>query len=76
MARIRPIGHEDELSLVDHLDELRTRIIIALAAFGVAFAVCSWQNQRILEIVNKPLPDDFGQPITFGPRTRATVPCP
>ena len=27
--RIRPIGHEDRLSLVEHLDELRTRIVIA-----------------------------------------------
>ena len=29
---IRPIGHEDRLSLVDHLDELRTRLIVSADA--------------------------------------------
>ena len=28
MRRIRPISHEDRLSVVEHLDELRTRLII------------------------------------------------
>ena len=66
MPRIKPIEHEDRLALVDHLDELRTRLILCLVAFGVAFAVTSWQNDLVLEIVNRPLPDDFGDPITFG----------
>jgi sec-independent protein translocase protein TatC len=52
---LRPIGHEDRLSLVEHLDELRTRIIISLVAFLAAFAVCFWQNDRILEILDRPL---------------------
>jgi len=66
MARVKPVAHDERLTVVDHLDELRSRIVISLAAFGVIFAFCGWQNQRILEIVNRPLPDDFGQPITFG----------
>ena len=52
---LRPIAHEDRLSLVEHLDELRTRIIICLAAFVVAFGVCFWQNDLILEILDRPL---------------------
>jgi sec-independent protein translocase protein TatC len=52
---LRPIGHEDRLSLVEHLDELRTRIIISLVVFLAAFAVCFWQNDRILEIMDRPL---------------------
>jgi sec-independent protein translocase protein TatC len=52
---LRPIGHEDRLSLVEHLDELRTRIIICLVVFLGAFAVCFWQNDRILEILDRPL---------------------
>jgi sec-independent protein translocase protein TatC len=52
---LRPIGHEDRLSLVEHLDELRTRIIICLALFLAAFAVCFWQNDRILDIMDRPL---------------------
>lgn len=57
MSRLRPIGHEQQLSLVDHLDELRTRIIWSLVAFVLAFSVCYWQNDRVLEIVNKPVED-------------------
>lgn len=62
--RIRPVGHEDRLSLVDHLDELRTRIILALFAFGVALALCFWQNHLILRIVNDPL--NGRKPVTLG----------
>ena len=65
MARLRPVGFEDRLTLVEHLDELRTRIVISAAAFAVAFGLCFWQNDRLLEIANKPLPDDL-VPITFG----------
>jgi sec-independent protein translocase protein TatC len=57
MPRLRPIGYEERLSLVDHLDELRTRIIWCLVAFAAAFSVCYWQNHRILDIVNKPVKD-------------------
>jgi len=66
VPRLRPIDHEDRLTLVDHLGELRSRLITALLAFGVAFAVCSWQNELVLDIVNRPLPDNLPQPITFG----------
>ncbi len=52
---LRPIHHEDRLSLVEHLDELRTRIIICLGIFVAAFAFCFWQNDRILEIMDRPL---------------------
>jgi sec-independent protein translocase protein TatC len=62
--RVRPIGHEDRLSLVEHLDELRTRIIVSLIAFGVALGLCFWQNHLILRIVNHPL--DGRKPITLG----------
>jgi sec-independent protein translocase protein TatC len=49
------IGHEDRLSVVDHLHELRGRLIISLAALAVAFGFCMWQNHALLEIINKPL---------------------
>src|SRR5437763_11089079 len=52
---LRPVGHEDRLSLVDHLDELRTRLIISGAVLAIAFAVCLWQNHELLHIINKPL---------------------
>jgi sec-independent protein translocase protein TatC len=62
--RVGPIGHEDRLSLVEHLDELRTRLIISIAAFGVALALTFWQNHLVLRIVNHPL--DGRKPITLG----------
>jgi sec-independent protein translocase protein TatC len=52
---LRPIAHDDRLSLVEHLDELRTRIIICLVGFVAAFAICFWQNDAILEIMDRPL---------------------
>ena len=66
MRRIRPISHEDRLSVVDHLDELRSRLIISALAFVVAWALTAWQNHIVLEIVNAPLPDGI-EPITLGP---------
>src|SRR3954451_16318300 len=51
---LRPVDHEDQLSLVEHLDELRTRLIISLFAFLVFFALCFWQSDRVLDIVNRP----------------------
>jgi sec-independent protein translocase protein TatC len=53
---LRPIGHEDRLSIVDHLDELRSRLMICLAALIVAFGVCFWQNQPLLNVLNRALP--------------------
>jgi sec-independent protein translocase protein TatC len=66
VRRIRPISHEDRLSVVEHLGELRTRLFVSLAAFAVAFSFTAWQNHAVLEIVNKPLPDGV-QPVTLGP---------
>jgi sec-independent protein translocase protein TatC len=72
VRRIRPISHDDRLSVVDHLDELRTRLIISVVAFCVAWALTGWQNHLVLEIVNAPLPDGK-QPITLGPTEAFTT---
>ena len=55
MTVVRPVGHEDRLSLVEHLDELRTRLITCIAIFFAAFSICYWQNDWLLETINKPL---------------------
>ncbi|MEX0973426.1 MAG: twin-arginine translocase subunit TatC [Solirubrobacterales bacterium] len=64
--RVRPVAHEDRLSLVEHLDELRTRVIVCAAAFGVALALCFWQNHLLLEIASGPLPSAHKELLTFG----------
>jgi sec-independent protein translocase protein TatC len=56
--RVKAVSHDDRLTLVEHLDELRNRLIVSIAVFGVALALCFWQNHLLLEIVNGPLPDD------------------
>jgi Tat protein translocase TatC len=64
MAKLKPVTHDARLTVVEHLDELRTRIVVSLTAFGVALALCFWQNHQLLHWLNKPL--DGKQPITFG----------
>ncbi len=65
MPRLRAAKFEDQLTLVEHLDELRTRILVSLAVLLVACGLCFWQNHLLLEIANEPLPDGR-EPITFG----------
>jgi sec-independent protein translocase protein TatC len=60
------IGHEDRLSLVDHLQELRGRLIISLATVAVTFAVCMWQNHTLLNIINKPLSHETQKQVKAG----------
>jgi len=66
MARMRSVSHEERLTLVEHLDELRTRVIVCLVVFGVALALCFWQNELLLEIASGPLPSDHEKLLTFG----------
>jgi sec-independent protein translocase protein TatC len=54
-AALRPVSYDDRLSLVEHLDELRTRLIICLAAFLVCFGFAFWQNDTLLHVMNRPL---------------------
>ncbi len=66
MARLKAVRHEDRLTLVEHLDELRTRLIVSIAVFGVALGLCFWQNHLLLDIANGPLPDNRDRLLTFG----------
>jgi sec-independent protein translocase protein TatC len=66
MARIKAVDFDERLTLVEHLDELRTRIFVSLGVLAVALVLCFWQNHTLLEIANGPLPDGF-EPLTFSP---------
>ena len=50
-----PIGHEDQLTLVEHLTELRARLIVCIVAFVAATGVCLWQSHALLDLLNRPL---------------------
>jgi sec-independent protein translocase protein TatC len=65
-AAVGRIGHEERLSLVDHLEELRGRLIVSLAVVGVAFGFCFWQNHALLNIINKPLAHETQKQVKAG----------
>jgi sec-independent protein translocase protein TatC len=52
---IRTIGHEDRLSLVEHLEELRTRLIVSGVVLAAVFGLCLWQNHALLHLIGRPL---------------------
>jgi sec-independent protein translocase protein TatC len=52
---LKPIGHDDRLTIVDHLDELRTRLIVCAVTLAIAFGFCFWQNGALIDVLNKPL---------------------
>jgi sec-independent protein translocase protein TatC len=65
LARLKSVSHEDELSLVEHLDELRTRIIVSVSVLVVSMSLCFWQDERLLDIAKEPLPSG-AELATFG----------
>jgi sec-independent protein translocase protein TatC len=52
------LSHGEEATLVEHLDELRSRIIVSLLAIAPAFAVAFAFHEEIIEWLMGPLPDD------------------
>ena len=63
----RRLRHGEEATLVEHLGELRTRLIIALAALAVGFGIAYAFHGRILHWLNRPLPPNLDKPVTFSP---------
>ena len=66
MARLKAADFDERLTLVEHLDELRTRIIACALILVLAIGVCFWQDELLLDIANKPLPPGF-EPVTLSP---------
>ncbi len=66
-AGIRKVRPDDELSVVEHLDELRRRIIISVVALVVAFVVAYVFRDRLLDVLRAPLPGDFDSLVTLSP---------
>jgi sec-independent protein translocase protein TatC len=51
----RRLGHGEEATLVEHLDELRTRIVVCLIAVAAAFTVTWIFRDHLIEWLNRPL---------------------
>ena len=62
----RRLSHGEEATLVEHLDELRTRIFVSLGALAIGFAVGFVFRGHLLHWLNAPLPADRGKPLTLG----------
>jgi len=63
----RRLRHGEEATLVEHLGELRARLIVSLAALAVGFAVAYAFHGHILHWLNRPLPEHLRKPVTFSP---------
>ena len=55
-VRLRRLSHDEEVSVVDHLDELRNRLIVSLGCLGVGFAVAFWRHQDLIRLLLRPVP--------------------
>jgi sec-independent protein translocase protein TatC len=62
----RRLGHAEEATLVEHLDELRTRIIVSLVALAATTTVAFVFHRHLIEWLERPLPADRRDLITFG----------
>jgi sec-independent protein translocase protein TatC len=63
----RRLGHADRVTLVEHLTELRSRIIISLLTVVAAMVVTWIFRDTIIGWLNRPLPPDKREPLTFNP---------
>ncbi len=67
MARLpRRLTHGEEATLVEHLGELRARLVISLLALAVAFTVAFIFHANLIHWLNEPLPAVRRHPVTFG----------
>ena len=64
--RPRRLPREEEATLVEHLEELRGRIMVALAAVAVATAVAFVFHDGILDWLARPLPPGHRHVAAFG----------
>jgi sec-independent protein translocase protein TatC len=63
----RRLEHGEEATLVEHLDELRTRIFVCLGALLIGLIVGYVIHDHLIHWLNRPLPEGrVGRPITFG----------
>jgi sec-independent protein translocase protein TatC len=63
----RRLHHGEEATLVEHLDELRTRIFVCLGALIVGCAIAFVFRHTLLDWLNGPLPPGRGKPVTLSP---------
>lgn len=67
LGALRRVSRDERLTVVEHLEELRRRVVVALVALVAAFALAFAFHDQLLEVLVWPLPDDQGNLITLSP---------
>ena len=74
MGRLpRRLQHDEGATLVEHLEELRWRIIVVLCALALTTIVAFVFHGHILDWLNHPLPADRRRVVTLGVAEPFTV---
>jgi len=74
MARLpRRLGHAEEATLGEHLEELRGRLFVMLGAIGLGTVIAYAFHNQILHWLNQPLPPDHQKLYTFNVTEPFTV---
>src|SRR3954452_6013807 len=74
MSRLpRRLEHGQDATLVEHLEELRSRLIVVLGALALTTIVAFAFHGYILDWLNHPLPPDRQRPVTLGVAEPFTV---
>ena len=60
------LRHDQTAELVEHLGELRSRLVIMLLALAGGFALAYGFHHELLHWLNQPLPPGRRRPVTFG----------
>lgn len=66
MRAPRRLQHGEEATLVEHLSELRSRLIVALLAIAVATAAAYVEHARLIAALEQALPANRRRLVTFG----------
>ena len=69
----RRLGHGEEATLVEHLEELRWRLFIVIGALALGTIVAFAFHGHILDWLNHPLPAERRKPLTLGVAEPFTV---
>jgi len=64
--RTRRLDHGEEAELVEHLEELRRRVMVSLVAVGATTAVAFVFHNSILTWLSRPLPPGHRHVVAFG----------
>jgi sec-independent protein translocase protein TatC len=62
----RRLGHDEAAGLVEHLGELRARLVVVLVALASGFAVAYGFHHQLIDWLNQALPANHRKPVTFG----------